>query len=127
MTRLIILIVSGILLIGSSARPEEIFLSCEGSHPDSINLEFSISVNEKKKIIIAKNREYQIKELNNTMWLGTSLINDTNKNTDEVIKLDRVNGSGNIYYRRNKEDGRPMYQFSERKYAFQCKKVERKF
>jgi hypothetical protein len=68
-----------------------------------------------------------IKEINNNAWLGTSLINDENKNTDEVIKLDRISGSGNISYRRNKEDGKPMYKFSQRRYVFECKKIQRKF
>ena len=127
MTRLIIFLVSGMLLLTGGARADEIYLSCTGSHPDSVNLDFNITVNENKKIIIARDREYKIKELNNNVWLGTSLINDTNKNTDEVIKLDRVSGLGNMYYKRNKEDGKPMYLHSERKYVFQCKKIQIKF
>ena len=115
------------LLLASGARAEEIYLSCTGSHPDSAYLEFNVSINENKKIIVAKYREYIIKEINNNAWLGTSLINDENKNTDEVIKLDRISGSGNISYRRNKEDGKPMYKFSQRRYVFECKKIQRKF
>jgi len=127
MTRLIIFLIYGMLLLASGARAEEIYLSCTGSHPDSAYLEFNVSINENKKIIIANNREYIIKEINNNAWLGTSLINDENKNTDEVIKLDRISGSGNISYRRNKEDGKPMYKFSQRRYVFECKKIQRKF
>jgi len=127
MTRLIIFLIYGMLLLASGARAEEIYLSCTGSHPDSAYLEFNVSINENKKIIVAKYREYIIKEINNNAWLGTSLINDENKNTDEVIKLDRISGSGNISYRRNKEDGKPMYKFSQRRYVFECKKIQRKF
>ena len=51
------------LVLGSGVKAEEVYLICKGSHPDGANIEFPVSIDEKKKTIIAKNRKYEVKKL----------------------------------------------------------------
>jgi len=120
------------LVLGGVASAEEVNLICKGSHPDGANIEFPVSIDEKKKTIIAKNRKYEVKKLiknhltgeeNKDVWRGKSLLQGTT--TDEIIYLDRITGGGQIYYAKNKDDNKPLA--NNERYFFSCNKVQRKF
>ena len=74
MTRLIIFLIYGMLLLASGARAEEIYLSCTGSHPDSAYLEFNVSINENKRLngignlVIKYINDYAIKNKNDVIF-----------------------------------------------------------
>lgn len=120
------------LVLSIVVRAEEVHLICKGSHPDGANIEFPVSIHEKKKTIIAKNRKYEVKKLiknhltgeeNKDVWRGKSLLQGTT--TDEIIYLDRITGGGQIYYAKNKDDNKPLA--NNERYFFSCNKVQRKF
>ena len=132
MKRLIIIVLLGSLFLKSIAEANEVNLICKGSHPDGANIEFPVSIDEKNKIIIAKNRKYEVKKLiknhltseeNKDVWRGKSLLQGTT--TDEIIYLDRITGGGQIYYAKNKDDSKPLA--NNERYFFSCNKVQRKF
>ena len=120
------------LVLVGVAKAEVVYLICKGSHPDGVNIEFSVSIDEKKKTIIAKNRKYEVKKLiknhltgeeNKDVWRGKSLLQGTT--TDEIIYLDRISGNGEIYYAKNKDDNKPVV--TNKRYFFSCNKVQKKF
>ena len=120
------------LVLVGVAKAEVVYLICKGSHPDGANIEFSVSIDEKKKTIIAKNRKYEVKKLiknhltgeeNKDVWRGKSLLQGTT--TDEIIYLDRITGNGEIYYAKNKDDNKPVV--NNKRYFFSCNKVQKKF
>ena len=132
MKRLIIIVLLVSLFLKSTAEANEIYLICKGSHPDGANIEFPVSIDEKKKTIIAKNRKYEVKKLiknhltgeeNKDVWRGKSLLQGTT--TYEIIYLDRITGGGQIYYAKNKDDNKPLA--NNERYFFSCNKVQRKF
>lgn len=132
MKQFILLSICLLLVFRGVAGAEEVYLICKGSHPDGANIEFSVSIDEKKKTIIAKNRKYEIKKLiknhltgeeNKDVWRGKSLLQGTT--TDEIIYLDRITGGGQIYYAKNKDDNKPLA--NNERYFFSCNKVQRKF
>ncbi len=120
------------LVLGGTVKAEEVYLICKGSHPDGVNIEFPVSIDEKKRTIIAKNRKYEVKKLiknhltgeeNKDVWRGKSLLQGTT--TDEIIYLDRITGNGEIYYTKNKDDNKPVV--NNKRYFFSCNKVQKKF
>jgi hypothetical protein len=132
MKRLILIILSGVLFLKSTAKADEVNLICKGSHPDGVSIEFPVSINEKKRTIIAKNKKYEVKKLiknhltgeeNKDVWRGKSLLQGTT--TDEIIYLDRITGNGQIYYAKNKDDNKPLV--NNERYFFSCNKVQKKF
>ena len=121
-----------ILVLAGVVKAEEVYLICKGSHPDGVNIEFPVFIDEKKKTIIAKNRKYEVKKLiknhltgeeNKDVWRGKSLLQGTT--TDEIIYLDRITGNGEIYYAKNKDDNKPVV--NNKRYFFSCNKVQKKF
>ena len=125
MTRLIIYIVSGMLLLAScSEKRPNVELDCNGKLPNGKDI-YKIFINQDKKIIIVNDLlDYKISgqtvDNDSRVWVGTFMFekDDKDKTRVEHIIISRVSGVGYISITKNSVNKR---------YNFECKKVENKF
>jgi hypothetical protein len=123
--RLILLFLSGILLLMScSEKQSNVELDCKGKLPNGKDL-YKIFVNPDKKIIIVNNLfDYNIKaqtlDKDSRVLVGEIIFDKDDKDQTRIehIIIIRVSGAGYFSVTKNRVN---------KKYNFNCEKVENKF
>lgn len=122
---LIVILTAGMLLLAScSEKRPNVELDCNGKLPNGKDI-YKIFVNQDKKIIIVNDLlDYKISgqtvDNDSRVWVGTFMFekDDKDKTRVEHIIISRVSGVGYISITKNSVNKR---------YNFECKKVENKF